>query len=92
MNVLLSFWKPGVDHDGELADEDRQVLGGHAAARLGQRDFLALLLDGGDQDVLAAEHRHDGVFVLRDALAGDRLTVLRLALVDECRHCFLRET
>ena len=31
--------QPGVDHDRELAGEDGQVLGGHAAAELGQRDL-----------------------------------------------------
>ena len=29
----------GVDHDRELAGEDREVLGGHAAAELGQGDL-----------------------------------------------------
>ena len=47
----------GVDHDRELAHEDGEVLGGDAAAELGQGDLLALLLDRGDQDLVAPQER-----------------------------------
>ena len=45
----------GVDHDRELAGEDGEVLGGHAAAELRQGDLLALLLDRRDQDLVAPQ-------------------------------------
>ena len=76
----------GVDHDGELAGEDGEILGGDAAAQLGQGDLLALLLDRGDEDLLAAEQGHDGFLVVGHALAGDGLAFPRLALPDESGH------
>jgi hypothetical protein len=63
----------GVDHDGELAGEDRERLGRHPAPDLGEGDLLAALADAGDDDVLAAQGRE-----------GDLLGVGREhALLDE---------
>jgi hypothetical protein len=45
----------GVDHDRELAREDRELLGLHAAAELGHVEFLALLGHFGGSDLLALQ-------------------------------------
>src|SRR5882724_126815 len=45
----------GVDHDRELAREDREFLGLHATAELGHVEFLALLGHFGGSDLLALQ-------------------------------------
>jgi len=60
--------KAGVDHHRELPGEDRQILGGHAAAELRQRDLSPLLLDRRDQDLVAAQQCHDRFLVVGHAL------------------------
>jgi hypothetical protein len=76
----------GVDHDRELAHEDGQVLGGHAASELGKDHLLPLLLHGRDQDLVPPQERHHGFLVLRRALARHRLAVAGLAFPDVSRH------
>ena len=88
----LDEGQTGVDHDRELAHEDGQVLGGDAASELRQDHLLALLLDGGDQDLVPAQEGHDGFLVLGHALARNRLAVAGLAFPDVSRHQDLLRT
>ncbi len=78
-----------VDHDRELAREDGERLRRDAAAEPRQGHLLSLLLDRGDEDLLASEQRHHGFLVVGDLLARDGLAVARLALPDESRHRLL---
>ena len=72
----------GVDHDRELAGENRQALGRHTLARLGpaRLDFGLRLgpcrlggIDAGDLDLLAPERTHRRIHRVRNAFPGDRL-------------------
>ncbi len=75
-----------VDHDGELPDEDREVLGRNASPELRDGDFLALLLDGRDEDLVAPQEGESGLAALGRLLPGDGLAVACLSLVDERWH------
>ena len=81
----------GVDHDGELADEDRQVLRIDLLAELallGWRGGRLLLgrRDARDEHLLAAQRRDDGIGVVGDALAVDGFSAACAARISKCRH------
>ena len=73
----------GIDHHRELPGEDRDVLGFHTAAEFGQGDLLALFLDRGDDDLLTAKSRNDGVFAVadQDTRLGGAVSVTTLPFV-----------
>ena len=78
--------KTGIDHHRKLAGEDRDVLRLDAAAELGQRDLFALLLDGGDDDLLPAECRNHRILAVADQDAGLRGAVAVAALPLKTGH------
>ena len=59
----------GVDHDGELTREDRDVLAADASAELGEGNLLPFLLDAGDENLLPPKHRDYGILGIRGAFA-----------------------
>ena len=60
----------GVDHDGELAEEDGHFLDlDLAAAERGHGKFLALLANGAGRDAFLAELLRQSVFIGGDALS-----------------------
>ena len=58
-----------VDHDRELADEDRHVLVTDTGPELRKGNLLPLLFDAGDEDLLTAEHGNDRVLRVRGSLS-----------------------
>ena len=84
-----------VDHDGELADEHRQVLRIDLLAELAllrrgcARRFLLRRRDARDEHLLAPQRRDGGVGVVGDALAADVFSAARAARIGKCRHVFL---
>ena len=78
----------GVNHHGELAREDGEVLGLDSLrpADLGDADLAPLLLDGRERDLLAAQDLAQRLAVLRDALADDDLVEPVAAFEDVSGH------
>ncbi len=77
--------KSGVDHDGELPDEDgQQFRGNRLAGGLGAA--LLLLRDGGDGDAFLAQPRGHFIGVGSDALARVGLAILEFAFDYVGRH------
>ncbi len=87
----------GVDHDGELADEHRQILRIDLLAefplfrsRSSRRPGLFLgWRDARDEHLLPAQRRHDSIGVISDALAGDVFSAACAARIGKCRHTLL---
>ena len=84
----------GVDHHGELAGEDGQVLGGDLLADLAALGVLLGLVvflglgrrDPRDQDLLAPQRGDRRVHRVGDPLAADRLSRARPSRIGESRH------
>src|ERR1039457_4642921 len=77
----------GVDHDRELAREDREAPGADAAsAELRHGQLLALLLDRRDVDLPAPEVGDREILRIGDEDAARRASLPRAALPDELRH------
>ena len=80
-----------VDHDRELAREDREPPGVDlAAADLRDGELLALLLDRRDVDLPAPEVGDREVLRVGDEDAAGRASLPRAAFPDELRHAVLR--
>src|SRR5581483_9748294 len=77
----------GVDHDGELAEEDGNVLGADlASTEGGQGELLALLLDGVGGNAFAQQLCLEHLLVFSHAFAVDLLTRGVLASVSKSWH------
>ena len=81
----------GVDHDRELAREDRQVLGRDLDPALLRRLGLGLGLppdgvDLGDLDVVAPQRGDRRIHRVRDALAAHRLSGAGPSCIGKCGH------
>src|SRR6185312_12523635 len=72
----LHQWKSSVNHDGELAEEDGNVLDGHfARAQLGQGKFFAFLLDGAGRDALTPQLHGYGSFAIAQPFPGNSFSL-----------------
>ena len=71
----------GIDHDGKLAEENRDVLGLDLAAAEGRQDeFLALFPDRAWRDALAAQLRASASLLGAVALAAELFRPKRSSL------------
>jgi hypothetical protein len=77
-----------VDHHGELAREDRQLLGLDLAAlgELGDGHLAPLLLDGGEHHLLAPQELAQRLAVVGHALADHHLAEPVAAFENVCGH------
>ena len=84
----LNERQSGIDHDGELAEEDGQLLSlDFAFPEGGECELLALFLDRSRSNALAAELSGEDLFVLRDPFTSNFLTCGALTRKCEYRHC-----
>ena len=68
----LYQWKPGINHDRELAEEDGNVLCFYGSrSKCGHHEFFALFADSGRVDLLAPQLRGQYLFVDGDTLSGN---------------------
>ena len=77
----------GIDHDGELPEEHRDVLGlDLGASESWHREFFALLADGPGRNAFAPECRGQGLFVGSYALSLHFFAIIGLSRKCENRH------